>query len=175
MATENGGRPGGRKNIITKKGHCPSEMPEVLIFYVKGTGGGNLASQGTVVGRQDFNFRTTKGCSVLLSDITDSLYQDIVITCADDEGWRVWTILGNSNFTWSERIAFSGIVPEASLPNGQNFSRNGQVNRILARDLNGDGSPELVMVTPTENGIEVRVSSLMVNGSDRLRQSTAVR
>ena len=155
----------GPRGIITKKGRCPSEMPKVLIFYVNGTGGGNLSSQGTVVGRHDFNFETGKGCSVLLSDITDSLYQDIVITCADDKGWRVWTILGNSNFTWSEKSVFSDIVPMAPLPNGQNFSRNGQVNRILARDLDGDGSPELVMITPTEKGIEVRVSSSMVNGS----------
>eukprot|EP00118_Oscarella_pearsei_P024911 m.307089 g.307089 ORF g.307089 m.307089 type:complete len:2421 (+) comp41894_c0_seq1:200-7462(+) len=165
----------GSQGAIEKT--CPSGMPRVLIFFVAGKGAGDVEEQGNIMGfgndNVTFNFSSPQDCSILVSDVTNDFYQDILITCADDKGWRVWTLMGTPDHRWDD-FKFSQLIPGKGHTDGHDFSQEQNLRRTLTRDLNGDGSPDLLMVTAWDTGVFAHVSLSKSDGGFEMSRSITI-
>ncbi|XP_065839920.1 uncharacterized protein [Oscarella lobularis] len=144
---------GPQPHLTSENGSCTLSMPPVYILEVSKNHKTDVAPTGKLTAYSNgITFQYTQNCSVMYGDVTDDFAKDVIISCLEADGWKIWTIdLSSESVTLSEPYSFQN-------------KNDGITRNVLLQDLNGDGSPELTMVELNPATIDILVAKSLRNG-----------
>ena len=133
---------------------CNPTMPKLFILSVNGKHDGTPVAKLTANSELDFQHQDK--CSSMFGDVTDDFVKDVIVSCMDEKGWRVWTLNGSQ----ANYLVYTSEILSTPFNEKDKSARN-----VFLRDIDGDGSPDLALVSVDPSGlISIYFSKSLRNG-----------